>query len=131
MESLVRIILDYKIDGVVLTNTTDKNRGSLIDDKKKETGGLSGRPLRDLSTNFVKRFYKNLNGQIPIIGVGGVDSGRSAFEKIAAGATAVQLYTGLVFKGPAIVKEIKKELIEILMSKGFKNVNDAIGSESN
>ena len=131
MESLVRIILDYKIDGVVLTNTTDKNRGSLIDDKKKETGGLSGRPLRDLSTNFVKKFYKNLNGQIPIIGVGGVDSGESAFEKIAAGATAVQLYTGLVFKGPAIVKEIKKELIEILMSKGFKNVNDAIGSESN
>ena len=114
IESLVKIILDYKIDGVILTNTTDKNRDSLLDDKKKEKGGLSGRPIRDLSTNYVKRFYKKLNGKIPIIGVGGVDSGKSAFEKIAAGATAVQLYTGLVYKGPTIVKEIKKELIEIL-----------------
>ena len=109
IESLVKIILDYKIDGVILTNTTDKNRDSLLDDKKKEKGGLSGRPIRDLSTNYVKRFYKKLNGKIPIIGVGGVDSGKSAFEKIAAGATAVQLYTGLVYKGPTIVKEIKKE----------------------
>ena len=131
IESLVKIILDYKIDGVILTNTTDKNRDSLLDDKKKEKGGLSGRPIRDLSTNYVKRFYKKLNGKIPIIGVGGVDSGKSAFEKIAAGATAVQLYTGLVYKGPTIVKEIKKELIEILMSKGFKNVNDAIGTDAN
>jgi len=130
-DGIVKLILEYKIDGVILTNTTDKNRDSLLDDKKKETGGLSGRPLKDLSTEFVRRFYKELKGQVPIIGVGGVDSGESAFEKIAAGASAVQLYTGLIYKGPTIIKEIKKELIDILKNKGFKNIKEAIGSDSN
>ena len=103
----------------------------MLDDKKKETGGLSGRPLKDLSTEFVRRFYKELKGQVPIIGVGGIDSGESAFEKIAAGASAVQLYTGLIYKGPTIIKDIKKELIDILKKKGFKNIKEAIGSDSN
>ena len=70
-----------------------------------------------------------MNGKIPIIGVGGIDSGKAAFDKIAAGASAVQLYTGMIYKGPTIVKEIKKELIKILMKKGFKNINEAVGSE--
>jgi len=92
---------------------------------------LSGKPIKKLSTEFVKKFYKELNGKIPIIGVGGVDSGESAFEKIAAGASAVQLYTGLIYKGPNIVKEIKKDLIQILKSKGFTNINEAVGSSLN
>ena len=130
-DGIIKLILEYKIDGVILTNTTDKNRDSLLDDKKKETGGLSGRPLKDLSTEFVRRFYKELKGQVPIIVVGGIDSGESAFEKIAAGASAVQLYTGLIYKGPTIIKDIKKELIDILKNKGFKNIKEAIGSDSN
>ena len=130
-DGIIKLILEYKIDGVILTNTTDKNRDSLLDDKKKEPGGLSGRPLKDLSTEFVRRFYKELKGQVPIIGVGGIDSGESAFEKIAAGASAVQLYTGLIYKGPTIIKDIKKELIDILKKKGFKNIKEAIGSDSN
>ena len=128
---IVNLILEYKIDGIILTNTTNKNRESLIDSNSKEIGGLSGKPLKDLSTEFVKKFYKELKGKIPIIGVGGVDSGESAFEKIAAGASAVQLYTGLIYKGPNIVKEIKKDLIKILKSKGFINVNEAVGSSLN
>ena len=92
---------------------------------------MSGKPIKELSTKFVKKFYKELNGKIPIIGVGGVDSGESAFEKIAAGASAVQLYTGLIYKGPNIVKEIKKDLIQILKSKGFANINEAVGSSLN
>jgi len=68
-----------------------------------------------------------MKGDIQIIGVGGVDSGRSAFEKITSGATAVQLYTGMVFKGPGVVKNIKKELISILKKEGIKKVNDAVG----
>ena len=131
MDGIVKLILEYKIDGVILTNTTDRNKDNLLDDKKKEVGGLSGRPLKDLSTEFVRRFYKELKGQIPIIGVGGIDSGESAFEKIAAGASAVQLYTGLIYKGPTIIKEIKKDLIGILKEKGFKNIKEAIGSDSN
>ena len=131
VDGIIRIILDYKIDGVILTNTTDRNRDKLSDDKKNESGGLSGKPLKSLSTEFVRRFYRDLKGKVPIIGVGGVDSGKSAYEKIAAGASAVQLYTGLIYKGPAVVKEIKKELIDILKKKGFKNINEAIGSDFN
>ncbi len=128
---ITNLILEYKIDSVILTNTTDKNRDNLFDEKKKEKGGLSGKPLRDISTEFIKRFYKDLKGKIPIIGVGGIDSGKSAFEKIAAGASAVQLYTGMIYKGPTIVKEIKKGLVDILKEKGFKNIVEAVGSSSN
>ena len=128
VDNITKLILEHKIDGVILTNTTDKNRENLLDKKKEEVGGLSGRPLKDLSTQFIKKFYKNLKGEIPIIGVGGIDSGESAFEKISAGASALQLYTGLIYKGPTVIKEIKNELIQILKNKGFKNIKEAIGS---
>ena len=97
------------------------------DVNKNEVGGLSGEPLKDISTNLIKEFYKETKGKIKIIGVGGVDSGRSAFEKISSGADVVQLYTGMVYKGPGIVKEIKKDLISILKKEKFKNVREAIG----
>ena len=90
-----------------------------------------GKPIKNLSTNLIKKFYKQLKGKIPIIGVGGIDSGESAFEKITSGASAVQLYTGMIYKGPTIVKEIKKELIAILREKGFKNISEAVGSNLN
>ena len=97
---------------------------------RNEAGGLSGKPLTGLSTKLIKRFYKDLKGKVPIIGVGGVDSSKSAFEKIAAGASALQLYTGMVYEGPTVVKKIKQELIKILNEQGFKNIKDAIGSYS-
>ena len=128
VDNITKLILEHKIDGVILTNTTDKNRENLLDKKKDEVGGLSGRPLKDLSTQFIKKFYKNLKGEIPIIGVGGIDSGESAFEKISAGASALQLYTGLIYKGPTVIKDIKNELIRILKNKGFKNIKEAVGS---
>ena len=111
------MILKYKIDGVILTNTTNQNRDDL----------LSWQPLKKLSLRFIKKFYKSNKGKIPIIGVGGIDSGESAFEKIAAGATVVQLYTGMIYKGPGIVKNIKKELIEILKKEKINNIQKAIG----
>ena len=70
---------------------------------------MSGHPIEKLSTNMIKKFYKEVNNKIPIIGVGGVDSGKSAFEKIISGASAVQLYTGMVYKGPGVVKDITSE----------------------
>ena len=115
---------------MVLTNTTNQNRDNLIDPNRKETGGLSGQPLQKLSWKFIKNFYKSNKGKIPIIGVGGIDSGKSAFEKIAEGATVIQLYTGMVYKGPGVVKEIKKELIEILKKEKIKNIQQAIGINS-
>ena len=131
INNIVDLSLKNNINGIILTNTSDKNRDKLIDNQKNEKGGLSGQPIKDLSTKIIKKFYKKLNGKIPIIGVGGVDSGEAAFEKIAAGASAIQLYTGMIYKGPMIVKDIKKGLITKLNEKGFKNVSEAVGSNSN
>jgi len=124
------VALKYKIDGIILTNTTNQNRDNLADINKHEIGGLSGLPLQKLSLKFIKNFYKSNKEKLPIIGVGGIDSGQSAFEKIAAGATAVQLYTGMVYQGPGIVQDIKKELIEILKKEKIKNIQQAVGINS-
>ncbi|MDB9752453.1 quinone-dependent dihydroorotate dehydrogenase [Pelagibacteraceae bacterium] len=124
---IVELVKSQNIQGIIVSNTTDSNRENLLDLKKKETGGLSGKPLKDISTKLIKKFYKETKGEVKIIGVGGVDSGESAFEKIAAGADAIQLYTGMVYKGPGIVKEIKKELISILKKENLKNIGEAVG----
>ena len=123
----VELIKKYDIQGIIISNTTDSNRQNLSDTKKNEIGGLSGKPLQDISTSLIKKFYKETKGKIKIIGVGGVDSGKSAFEKISAGADAIQLYTGMVYKGPGIVKDIKKELISILKKENLKGINQAVG----
>ena len=121
------VALKNNISAMILTNTTNNNRNSLLSNVRKEEGGLSGEPLQEISTSIIKKFYKQLNGKIPIIGVGGVNSGKSAYEKIIAGASLLQLYTGFVYKGPFVVKDIKKELIQILKSEGIKNIKDVIG----
>tara|TARA_Y100001970_G_scaffold280490_1_gene389572 strand:- start:670 stop:1719 length:1050 start_codon:yes stop_codon:yes gene_type:complete len=131
IENIIELVLQNNIDGLILTNTTNENRENLLDNKKNERGGLSGKPIRNLSTELIKKFYKHLKGKIPIIGVGGVDSGKSAFEKLAAGASAIQLYTGMIYKGPSIVKQIKKELIDIMKIKGFNNIKEIQGSNLN
>ena len=117
------------ISAVILTNTTKGNRDNLTSALKEEKGGLSGDPLHQISTNMIKKFYKELNSKIPIIGVGGVNSGKSAYEKIIAGATLLQLYTSFVYRGPSAAKKIKKELIQILKSEGVKNIKDAVGKD--
>ncbi len=91
---------------------------------------MSGLPIKDISTNLIKKFYKETKGKISIIGVGGVDSGQGAFEKIAAGANAIQLYTGMVYKGPGVVKDIKRSLIEILKKEKISNISQVVGINS-
>ena len=118
------------ISAIILTNTSNINRENLNNIKKNEQGGLSGKPIEKISNILIKKFYKILKGKVPIIGVGGVDSGKSAYEKILSGASLIQLYTGMIYKGPQIVKSIKKELIEILKIEGLKNIKDAIGKGS-
>ena len=88
---------------------------------------MSGKPLEKKSNILINKFYKILSNKVKIIGVGGVDSGRSAYEKIINGATLVQLYTGMVYKGPNIARNISEELINILKSEGIKNISEAIG----
>ncbi len=127
ISELIELIMKYKITGIIVSNTSDSNRENLSDLQKNERGGLSGKPIKNLSTNLIKKFYSETKGKIQIIGVGGVDSGLTAFEKIIAGATAVQIYTGMVFKGPGIVKNIKKELISVLKKENIKNISEAVG----
>jgi len=121
------IAIKNDISAIILTNTSNSNRDNLISEMKKEKGGLSGEPLQQISTNMIKKFYKQLKGKIPIIGVGGVSSGKSAYEKIIAGASLLQLYTGFVYKGPMIIKNIKKELIQILKAEGVSSIEEVIG----
>ena len=127
ISNIIEIINRHGIDGIIISNTTDKNRELLSDVNKNEVGGLSGKPLKNISTNLIKKFYKETKKKIKIIGVGGVDSGNCAFEKIVAGADLIQLYTGMVYKGPGVAKEIKKELISILKKEKIKNISEAVG----
>ena len=123
------VLLNNNIDVVIISNTSDTTRDSLNNIQKYQKGGLSGKPIEEKSTNLINKFYKILNGRIKIIGVGGVDSGKSAYEKFLAGANYVQLYTGMVYRGPNIVNLIKKELKELLIKDGVKNFSEIIGKK--
>jgi dihydroorotate dehydrogenase len=130
VNSISKILLEYKVSAIIISNTTDVNREVLQNILKHQKGGLSGKPLEQRSNLMINKFYNLLKGKIEIIGVGGVDSGKSAYEKFLAGASYVQLYTGMVFQGPNIVAKIKKELKEILTNDGVKNFKEIIGKNS-
>ena len=125
-----KIIMDQEIGIIIVSNTTDKNRENLKNINKLEKGGLSGKPIEKISNEAISKFYKILKDKTKIIGVGGVSNGQGAFEKITSGATLVQLYTGMVYRGPRIASNISKELIDLLKNKGFKNVSEAIGTKN-
>jgi len=126
---LSEILLDYKVSAIIISNTTSQNREKLNNILKHQKGGLSGKPLEEEANKLISKFYKLLKNKIEIIGVGGVDSGESAHRKFLAGASYVQLYTGMVFQGPNIVGKIKKELKEILIADGIKNFREIIGKK--
>ena len=125
-----KIIMEQEIVIIIVSNTTDKNRENLKNINKLEKGGLSGKPIEKISNEAISKFYKILKDKTKIIGVGGVSNGQDAFEKIISGATLVQLYTGMVYRGPRIASKINKELIDLLKNKGFKNVSEAIGTKN-
>jgi dihydroorotate dehydrogenase len=125
------ILLRYKVSAIIISNTTEGGRENLRNILKHQKGGLSGKPIEEKSNKLIAKFYNVLKGKIDIIGVGGVDSGRSAYEKFLAGASYVQLYTGMVFQGPNIVGKIKKELKELLISDGVRNFQEIIGKRLN
>jgi len=130
IEKISEILLKYEISIVIISNTTDKNRENLKNINKLEKGGLSGKPLEMKSNFLINKFYKILKDKVKIIGVGGVDSGKSAYEKIINGASLVQLYTGMIYKGPNIAFKISNELIDILKNKGIKNISEVIGTKN-
>lgn len=114
---------DCHVDGLIISNTTIDRDSSLKSTNSIETGGLSGKPLKEKSTKLIEEVYKLTDGKIPIVGVGGISNGRDAYEKILAGASVVQIYTSLVFHGPPVVSKIKRELDEILRENGYDNVS--------
>ena len=130
IEQIADLLVKYNIAAVIISNTTDRNRENLKNINKLEKGGLSGKPLEKKSNVFINRFYKILKDKIIIIGVGGVDSGKSAYEKIINGASLIQLYTGMVYKGPNVASKISNELIDILKNEGIKNISEAIGTKN-
>ena len=129
IDSVAKILLENQIEIIIISNTSDKNRENLKNINKLEKGGLSGKPIEEISNKTILKFYKILDNKIKIIGVGGVDTGQAAFEKIICGASLVQLYTGMIYRGPGIASKISSELIDILKNKGFKNVSEAIGTK--
>ena len=121
--------LANNIDGLVISNSTIDRPMSLKSSFKNEVGGLSGNPLFLKSTLMLKKMYSLTNGQIPLIGVGGISNGRECYEKIKAGASLVQLYTAIIYNGPQIISKIKLDLTNSLKTDGYKNVKEAIGRE--
>ena len=127
LEDICQVLLHLKIDGIILTNTTAKRPSSLISKNQVEKGGLSGRPIQKRSTECIRNVYKWTRGSIPIIGVGGIFSGKDVYDKLRAGASLVQVYSGMVYRGPGTVSKIRNELAQLMAENGQRSLQEVIG----
>lgn len=130
VSQISEILLEHEIKAIIVSNTSEATRNKLSNIQRHQKGGLSGKPIEEKSNILINRFYKLLKGKIKIIGVGGVDSGQTAYNKFLAGADFIQLYTGMVFKGPNIAGIIKKELKELFIRDGIKNYTEIVGNKT-
>ncbi len=133
LEELVSVCLEHKVSGFIATNTANDRAGLQTPShvlQRIGSGGLSGPPIAKRSTRLINYLYQKTQGEIPIIGVGGIDSGLAAYDKIRAGASLIQIYTGLVYEGPSLVRRIKQELVDLLAEDGYANLTQAIGTAS-
>lgn len=128
IRDICAVATEVQVDGLIISNST-VDRAGLTSVHRDEAGGVSGRPLRDKSTQMVRKAYELTDGKIPIVGVGGVECGQDAYDKIRAGASLVQLYTALAYHGPRVVERIKIDLAMLLMRDGFESVADAVGED--
>jgi dihydroorotate dehydrogenase len=127
LEPTVRVLLDRSVDGIAVSNTTLARDGLSESALAKEQGGLSGRPLFHRSTVMLARVYRLTGGRVPLIGIGGIDSGATAIAKLEAGATLLQLYTGLVYEGPGLPARIKREMVARLEREGLARIGELTG----
>ena len=130
LPEVVRVIVSHGVDGIVVSNTTLSREGLRDQGFAKEAGGLSGRPLFARATRMLARIYQLTEGRLPLIGVGGIDSPVTALAKIEAGASLIQLYTGLVFEGPSLIGRIKLALVEAMECTGAENLKLLIGARA-
>ncbi|XP_018594369.1 dihydroorotate dehydrogenase (quinone), mitochondrial [Scleropages formosus] len=128
-QDIAEVITEVGVDGLIVSNTTVSRPNTLKDPQRVEVGGLSGAPLRDMSTALVREMYCLTKGKVPIVGVGGIASGQDALDKIRAGASLVQLYTSFSYQGPPIVTRIKRELEQLLKEQGFTSISEAVGAD--
>ncbi|HMA52315.1 MAG TPA: quinone-dependent dihydroorotate dehydrogenase [Magnetospirillaceae bacterium] len=125
---IAEVALETKLDGLIVSNTTIERPASLTSASAKETGGLSGAPLFAPSTALLGEMYQLTKGRVLLVGVGGIGSGKQAYAKIRAGASLLQLYSALVYQGPALVNEINLDLIRLMKKDGFSHLGDAVGA---
>ncbi|GIU83043.1 MAG: quinone-dependent dihydroorotate dehydrogenase [Acidobacteria bacterium] len=133
IESITGVCLELGIDGLIATNTTVRRSGLKTSEEELEKigeGGLSGKPLAKISTEVIRKIYRYSAGKLPIIGVGGIFTAEDAFEKICAGASLLQVYTGFVYKGPSFAYQINSGLAKLLQKEGFSSIDEAIGSKA-
>ena len=129
LAALLDAIEGAPIAGLILTNTTTACPPSLVSRRRGEEGGLSGPPLAPRALEVLRRAYALSDGRLPLIGVGGIDSAEAAYARIRAGASLIQLYTALVYRGPRLVSEITQELARLLAADGFASMADAVGAD--
>jgi dihydroorotate dehydrogenase len=125
LDDIVEVVRTGGLDGIIATNTTTSREG--LSGATSEPGGLSGRPLRQRSTEVIRHLYRRARGDIPIIGVGGILSAEDAYEKICAGASLVQLYTGLIYRGPGLPYRVRVGLLHLLERDGLTHLSQAVG----
>ncbi len=130
VRDIAELAIAHSLDALIVSNTTLQRPPQLTADDRGETGGLSGQPLFQISTQVLRLFAQALGGRAPLIGVGGVESGATALAKIKAGASAVQLYSAMVFEGPGLAGRILDELDGLLAAEGFDCVAEAVGVDS-
>jgi dihydroorotate dehydrogenase len=125
LEEVAQVGLELGI-GIIATNTTIDH--SSLKNRRKEEGGLSGRPLREKSNHILKRLYSLTKGAVPLIGVGGIFSAEDAYEKIRLGASLIQIYTGWIYEGPGLLPKINRGLLRLMERDGIKTIKDAVGT---
>ncbi len=126
ISAIATLVQQHRIDAVIATNTTVTRPGLEQEPLTKEAGGLSGRPLKPLSTSVIRRLYGHLQGKIPIIGVGGIETAEDAWDKLVAGADLVQIYSVLIYEGPGVVRDIIEGLAEKVKVSGCATLTEAI-----
>ena len=130
MSDIIRLAKEQGLSGIIATNTTLSREGLRNQSVSGEAGGLSGLPLKDRSTAWIKEIYQEVGDKLPIIGVGGIFTGDDAYEKIRAGASLIQVYTGMIYEGPAIAKNINTRLLELMDRDGISHISEAVGADA-
>jgi dihydroorotate dehydrogenase len=130
---IVTVAQEAEVSGIIATNTTVNRQGLQTSGERMAAigdGGLSGAPLRERSNEVIRNIYRLTDGAMPIIGVGGVFTAEDAWDKICAGASLVQLYTGLIYEGPSVARNINEGLRQIVSKEGFVSLDEAVGCKA-